>query len=174
MDNSMATTPRSTLKGDAYRAYEALPPVVRRALQESLVDWCPLRAREWHLRLLNQQRMKPAQAAEALVQAIRGHDQAEVKAFARAWPKGPRAYPHLAAEATLQRYAGPAGMPAPKPVAVAEPSATGRKPGPAAQPRLEANAQPRPKASAKPRPKANAKPRPKARPKRAAGRRSRR
>ncbi len=146
----MATTPRSTLKGDAYRAYEALPPVVRRALQESLVDWCPLRAREWHLRLLNQQRMKPQQAAEALVQAIRGHDQAEVKAFARAWPKGARAYPHLAAEATLQRYAGPAGMPAPKPVVIAQTAEPPRKPRPAP------------------------KPRPKAKPKRASGRRSRR
>lgn len=147
MDNSMATRPRSTLKGDAYRAYEALPPVVRRALQESLVDWCPLRAREWHLRLLNQQRLKPAQAAEALVQAIRGHDQAEVAAFARTWPKGARAYPHLAAEATLQRYEGPDGIPVPKPVVIAKPVAS---PKPAAPPRKAKPApRPRPKAKAK-------------------------
>ncbi len=146
----MATRPRSTLKGDAYRAYEELPPAVRRALHESLVDWCPLRAREWHQRLLTQQRMKPQQAAEALVQAIRGHDQAEVAAFARTWPKGARAYPHLAAEATLQRYAGPAGMPAPRPVAIAQAPAPARKPKPAP------------------------KPRPKIKPKRAASRRSRR
>lgn len=156
MDNSMATRPRSTLKGDAYRAYEELPPAVRRALQESLVDWCPLRAREWHLRLLNQQRLKPAQAAEALVQAIRGHDQAEVAAFARTWPKGARAYPHLAAEATLQRYAGPEGIPVPKPVVIAKPVAS---PKPAAPPR-----------KAKPAPR----PRPKAKSKRAPARRSRR
>ncbi len=147
----MATRPRSTLKGDAYRAYEALPPAVRRALQESLVDWCPLRAREWHLRLLNQQRLKPAQAAEALVQAIRGHDQAEVAAFARTWPKGARAYPHLAAEATLQRYEGPEGIPAPKPVAVAA-------------------ARPEPKPKTKPNPK----PKPAARPRHKAGGRRRR
>ncbi|NCY23533.1 MAG: hypothetical protein EBX37_01355 [Alphaproteobacteria bacterium] len=51
MDNSTATKPYSKLKGDPYRAYEALPIEVRRALQEALVDWCPLRAREWHLRL---------------------------------------------------------------------------------------------------------------------------
>lgn len=156
MDNSMATRPRSTLKGDAYRAYEALPPVVRRALQESLVDWCPLRAREWHLRLLNQQRLKPAQAAEALVQAIRGHDQAEVAAFARTWPKGARAYPHLAAEATLQRYEGPDGIPVPKPAVIAKPVAS---PTPAAPPR-----------KVKPAPR----PRPKAKSKRAPARRSRR
>jgi hypothetical protein len=160
MDNSMATRPRSTLKGDAYRAYEELPPVVRRALQESLVDWCPLRAREWHVRLLKQQRLKPAQAAEALVQAIRGHDQAEVAAFARTWAKGAKAYPHLAAEATLQRYAGPEGIPVPKPVVIAKPVAS---PKPAAPPR-----------KAKPAPQPRQKPRPKAKAKRAAGRRSRR
>lgn len=158
MDNSMATRPRSTLKGDAYRAYEELPPVVRRALQESLVDWCPLRAREWHVRLLKQQRLKPAQAAEALVQAIRGHDQAEVAAFARTWTKGARAYPHVAAEATLQRYAGPAGIPVPKPV-----------PKPVAP-----VAAPPPRAERKPKPKPKQKPRPKAKAKRAPARRSRR
>ena len=63
MDNSTATKPYSKLKGDPYRAYEALPIEVRRALQESLVDWCPLRALEWHLRLLRQERLRPAQAA---------------------------------------------------------------------------------------------------------------
>jgi hypothetical protein len=45
MDNSMATKPYSVLKGDPYRAYEELPVEVRRALQEALVDWCPLRTR---------------------------------------------------------------------------------------------------------------------------------
>jgi hypothetical protein len=54
MDNNTATRPRSPLKGDPYRAFEELPAEVRRALQESLVDWCPLRAREWHLHLLRQ------------------------------------------------------------------------------------------------------------------------
>ena len=32
MDNSTATRPYSRLKGDPYRAFEALPPEVRRAL----------------------------------------------------------------------------------------------------------------------------------------------
>jgi hypothetical protein len=118
MDNSMATRPYSTLKGDPYRAYEELPAEVRRALQESLVDWCPLRAREWHLHLLRRQRLRPAQAASLIVQAIRRQDQAEVAAFARTWPKGAEAYPHLAAGATLQRYAGPDGIPAAAPVPV--------------------------------------------------------
>ncbi len=108
----MATKPYSKLKGDPYRAYEELPREVRRALQEALVDWCPLRAREWHLHLLRQQRLKPAQAVSLLVQTIRRQDQAEVTSFARTWPKGASAYPHLAAGATLQRYAGPEGMPA--------------------------------------------------------------
>ncbi len=115
MDNSMAAKPYSKLKGDAYRAYEELPAEVRRALQESLVDWCPLRAREWHLHLL-QQRLRPAQAASLLVQAIRRHDHAEVAAFAKTWPAGALAYPHLAAEATLQRYAGMDGIPAAPPL----------------------------------------------------------
>ncbi|PWC27588.1 DUF6525 family protein [Teichococcus aestuarii] len=112
MDNSMAAKPYSKLKGDPYRAYEELPLEVRRALQEALVDWCPLRAREWHLNLLQQQRLRPAQAASFLVQAIRRHDHAEVAAFARTWPSGAQAYPHLAAGATLQRYAGTDGIPA--------------------------------------------------------------
>lgn len=119
MDNSMAAKPYSRLKGDPYRAYEELPVEVRRALQEALVDWCPLRAREWHLHLLRQKRLRPAQAASFLVQTIRGQDHAEVAAFARTWPKGAEAYPHLAAGATLQRYIGPDGIPAAKPVLTA-------------------------------------------------------
>jgi len=118
MDNSMATKPYSKLKGDPYQAYEELPVEVRRALQEALVDWCPLRAREWHLYLLHQQRFRPAQAASFLVQTIRRHDHAEVAAFARTWPKGAQAYPHLAAGATLQRYVGTDGIPAAEPVLV--------------------------------------------------------
>ncbi|MDT8274833.1 hypothetical protein RQ734_02100, partial [Roseomonas mucosa] len=39
-------------------------------------------------------------------------DQAEVAAFAKTWPKGAEAYPHLAAGASLQRYAGSEGIPA--------------------------------------------------------------
>jgi hypothetical protein len=119
MDNSTATKPYSKLKGDPYRAYEELPVEVRRALQEALVDWCPLRAREWHLRLLRQQRLRPAQATSFLVQTIRRHDHAEVAAFARTWPTGPQAYPHLAAGATLQRYVGTDGIPAAEPILVA-------------------------------------------------------
>jgi len=119
MDNSMAAKPRSSLKGDPYRAFEALPPEVRAALREALVDWCPLRAREWHLHLLRDRRLKPAQAASFLVQTIRGQDHAEVAAFAKLWPAGAPAYPHLAAGATLQRYAGAAGIPAPLPAPAA-------------------------------------------------------
>ncbi|WP_426954383.1 hypothetical protein [Muricoccus radiodurans] len=119
MDNSMAAKPYSPLKGDPYRAYEDLPEEVRRALQESLVDWCPLRAREWHLQLLHRQRLRPSQAAFVLVQTIRRQDHAEVAAFAKTWSKGARAYPHLAAGATLQRYAGTDGIPDAKPILIA-------------------------------------------------------
>ena len=122
MDNSTATRPYSKLKGDPYRAFEALPAEVRLALQESLVDWCSLRAREWHLHLLRQERLRPAQAASLLVQTIRRMDHAEVAAFARTWPKGAEAYPHLAAGATIQRYAGTEGIPLPRAVVPAPPS----------------------------------------------------
>jgi hypothetical protein len=64
--------------------------------------------------LLRRQRLRPAQAASILVQTIRGQDHAEVTAFAKTWPKGAAAYPHLAAGATLQRYVGPEGIPAAK------------------------------------------------------------
>jgi hypothetical protein len=126
MDNSTAAKPYSKLKGDPYRAYEELPFEVRRALQEALVDWCPLRAREWHLHLLRRQRLRPAQAASVLVQTIRKQDHAEVAAFAKSWPKGARAYPHLAAAATLQRYVGTDGIPDAKPILLA-PAATPSK-----------------------------------------------
>jgi hypothetical protein len=128
MDNSTATKPYSKLKGDPYRAYEELPVEVRRALQEALVDWCPLRAREWHLRLLRQERLRPAQATSFLVQTIRRHDHAEVAAFARTWPKGAQAYPHLAAGASLQRYAGTDGIPAAEPILVAPTAKRARAP----------------------------------------------
>ena len=126
MDNSMATKPYSKLKGDPYRAYEELPVEVRRALQEALVDWCPLRAREWHLHLLRRQRLRPAQAASFLIQTIRRYDHAEVAAFAGTWPKGAQAYPHLAAGATIQRYVGMDGIPAAQPILIA-PTATQSK-----------------------------------------------
>lgn len=166
----MATKPYSKLKGDPYRAYEELPGEVRRALQEALVDWCPLRAREWHLHLLRQQRLKPAQAVSLLVQTIRRQDQAEVTSFARTWPKGAQAYPHLAAGATLQRYAGPDGIPAPPPLPPAAPPQRGKAP---AAERLKTPAAARPKALAVKRAKAPPK-RPKAAAKRKAGRRARR
>jgi len=122
MDNSTATRPYSKLKGDPYQAYEELPAEVRRALQEALVDWCPLRTREWHLRLLRHERLQPAQATSFLVQTIRRHDQAELAAFAKTWPRGQQAYPHIAAQATLQRYAGTDGIPAAEPVVVTRPA----------------------------------------------------
>ncbi|UFN47657.1 DUF6525 family protein [Roseomonas sp. OT10] len=143
MDNSMAARPYSTLKGDPYRAYEELPAEVRRALQEALVDWCPLRAREWHLHLLRRERLRPAQAASFLIQTIRRQDQAEVAAFARTWSKGAEAYPHLAAGATLQSYVGPDGIPAAEPIPVAPREMPSR-------PKAQARPKARPKAQAKP------------------------
>ncbi|WP_368415686.1 hypothetical protein [Falsiroseomonas sp.] len=82
------------------------------------MDWCSLRALEWHLRLLRQERLRPAQATSFLVATIRKQDHAEVAAFARLWPKGAAAYPHIAAGATLQRYVGTEGIPAAEPVLV--------------------------------------------------------
>jgi hypothetical protein len=118
MDNSMATKPYSTLKGDPWRAYDALPAEIRLALQEALVDWCPLRAREWHDQLLRERRLRPAQAMHIMIQTIRRHDQDEVAAFAKTWPAGAKAYPHVAAGASLQRYAGTAGIPAGEPIVI--------------------------------------------------------
>ncbi|WP_458094432.1 DUF6525 family protein [Roseomonas sp. WA12] len=171
MDNSMAAKPYSKLKGDPYQAYQELPAEVRRALQEALVDWCPLRAREWHLHLLRRQRLRPAQAASVLVETIRKHDHAEVAAFARTWPKGAEAYPHLAAGATLQRYVGADGIPEANPIvlapAVRPPNAPAAKP---AKARAAKSSQARAAKPSKPR---SAKPS-KAQAKRSAGRRSRR
>ena len=62
--------------------------------------------------------------------AIAGlHDHAEVTAFAKTWPKGPKAYPHLAGAATLQRYVGTDGIPAAEPVHVAPKGRRSKAPG---------------------------------------------
>ncbi|MFL1463055.1 hypothetical protein ACI6QG_12675 [Roseococcus sp. DSY-14] len=156
-DNSTATRPRSPLRGDTYAAFEALPEAVRRALHESLVDWCPLRARAWLEELVGPEGLRPAQAARFLVEAIRGMDEAEVRAFAGRWAGGAAAYPHLAAGATLQRYAGAAGMPAARPVALP----------PRPKPPSKAPSKGSSKAPSKTQPKPHPKPRPKARPARA-------
>lgn len=148
MDNNTATKPYSPLKGDPYRAFEELPAEVRRALQESLVDWCSLRAREWHLHLLHRDRLRPAKAATILVRTIRKMDHAEVAAFARTWPKGANTYPHVAASATIQRYAGKDGIPAPA-LAVAPKAPS----GPRKLPRAEAGI-PRQRKSGKKKPAA--------------------
>jgi hypothetical protein len=139
MDNTAATRPRSALRGDPFQAFEELPAEVRRALHEALVDWCPLRAREWHHHLLRREGLRPAPAAASLVRTIRGLDHAEVAAFAKTWHKGAEAYPHLAAGATLQRYAGAAGIPAPAPL----PAAPAKRERPKAK-----QPKPRPKARA--------------------------
>ena len=70
MDNSTATRPFSQLTGDPYRAFEELPAEVRHAMQESLVDWCSLRAREWHLHLRRKERLRSAKGAALLVRTI--------------------------------------------------------------------------------------------------------
>lgn len=166
-DNSTATRPRSPLRGDTYAAFEALPEPVRLALHEALVDWCPLRARQWLDGLVAEDGLRPAQAARFLVEAIRGMDEAEVKAFAGRWAGGAATYPHLAAAATMQRYAGAAGMPAARPMAL-PPRAKPVPPAPPARP-AKAAAPPRRGKAAAPKPQRAAKP-PKHRPKRAARR----
>lgn len=148
MDNNTATKPYSPLKGDPYRAFEELPVEVRRALQESLVDWCSLRAREWHLHLLHRDRLRPAKAATVLVRTIRKMDHAEVAAFARTWPKGANTYPHVAASATIQRYVGKDGIPDAQPPIAALAVATKAPSGPRAMPRAEIGI-PRQRASGK-------------------------
>lgn len=163
MDNSMASRPLSPLKGDPYRAYEELPAEVRLALQEALVDWCPLRAREWHRDLLQKARLRPAQATHVMVQTIRREDQAELAAFARRWARGAASYPHLAAGATRQRYAGRAGMPAAEPIVIPQPPA----------PRAKAEAQAKVPGKAKAKVKAKGKARPGAKARRPGGGRRR-
>jgi hypothetical protein len=57
-------------------------------------------------------RLRAAKATATLVRTIRRMDHAEVAAFAKRWPAGAKSYPHLAAGATIQRYAGTDGIPA--------------------------------------------------------------
>jgi hypothetical protein len=80
------------------------PAPIRRALQEAVVDWCPVQCMEnIKARLARGERYATAVAAE--VEVLIYEDEQDIAAFAAArWPARFGPYPHLAANATIQRY----------------------------------------------------------------------
>lgn len=83
----------------ALAVVDRLPPAVRRALHEALVDWDP----RW-VRAELRRRLAVARTAEqaiaATVRMIHAGDETELWSFATRWPL------HVRAGARLQRYDG--------------------------------------------------------------------
>lgn len=83
----------------ALAVVDRLPPAVRRALHEALVDWDPRWVRaELRRRLLVARTAE--QAIAATVRLIAAGDETEIWSHAASWPL------HVRAGASLQRYGG--------------------------------------------------------------------
>jgi hypothetical protein len=101
--NNVAASPLSRLRGNAFACMDRLPPSVRRALHEAVVDWCTLEMR-WRLNRLLKSGATPKEAEDWIVNFIRQADAEELSRFAHRWPKRFGTYPHVAASGTPVRY----------------------------------------------------------------------
>lgn len=104
-DNIKSWAPISRFRGNQLAALDKLPPLLRRALWEGVIDW-DARETRWQLNQMLKMGVPLATAVKDLAKAIRGSDQFEVTNFAAHWPSRFGRYPHMAAKATLQRYGG--------------------------------------------------------------------
>jgi hypothetical protein len=83
---------------------DRLPPPIRAALHEGVVDWDPLVLR-WQLNKLLAAGVTEGKAVETVVAWVRDWDRQEVKLFAHHWPaRFGRYTPHVNAGATILRY----------------------------------------------------------------------
>jgi hypothetical protein len=105
-DNDVSVAKLSNLKGSCWRAYDKLPLTLRRSMQQSTNDWCPLWARQ-KLKSLLKQGLTTDRAVQLLIEAIEIADQDEIAEFGRRLPRVfGGASPHQRAGATIQRYHG--------------------------------------------------------------------
>jgi Family of unknown function (DUF6525) len=101
--NNIAAAPFLKLRGNPLIALDRLPPTLRRALWESVVEWDPRELRR-ELNRLVKTGVPMSLAIQHLLESIRRADQIEIAEFSRRWPSRFGAYPHVAAGATLQPY----------------------------------------------------------------------
>jgi hypothetical protein len=101
--NSRGTALPSNFRGNPMSAHDRLPQPLRRALQDALLDWCPLVER-WRMNKLIKAGVPEAEAAERLAQGIREADARQMEAMRYAWPARFGRCPAIAAEATMLRY----------------------------------------------------------------------
>lgn len=102
-DNSTSNLRPSGFRGDAWAAFDRLPPALRRALHEAVIDWCPLQER-WLLNKRLKAGMTPEAAIAEALEVLRRDERAEIALFACHWPARLGRYPHVGANATVLRY----------------------------------------------------------------------
>lgn len=117
------------LDGDAWDAFDALPPAIRRRLREHAYDpWAVNALVLW--RLIRRRTGCPRRAERRLLWHIRDCEARELATFAAAWRAGHgTAYPHLAAGASVLRYAPAAGGRVSQRAGMSAPAAAGPPPG---------------------------------------------
>lgn len=94
------------LEGDRWAAFDALPPAIRRHLHEHAYDpWAENALALW--RSFRRQAGCPRRAERRMLRHMRDCEAQELADFAAAWQARHRTpYPHLAAGASVLRYAG--------------------------------------------------------------------
>ena len=104
MINDVGAAPsyRGRAKISEMKAFDGLPPVLRAAHQEGVIDWSAQHSRD-KMRRAARDRVPSGTAAGILAASLRAGDVREVNAFAQQWPSRFGEYPHLAAGATILR-----------------------------------------------------------------------
>jgi len=93
------------LDGDAWAAFDSLPPAIRRHLQEHAYDpWAVNALALW--RMFRRQAGCPRRAERRLLRHMRECEAEELRTFAAAFQaRYGTPYPHVAAQASVLRYA---------------------------------------------------------------------
>ena len=102
-NNSTAAAKSSTLPGSDWDCLDRLPPPVRRALQESTIDWCSIHSLVEIDRHISQG-WTSTKSAAAEVASIKRAEKTELAAFAKRYQRKFGIFPHVAARASILRY----------------------------------------------------------------------
>ena len=102
-DNNVGAAPYSPYRGDVWALFDKLPAPIRRALQDSVIDWDP-RAEHLALQRLKKNGFDEAVATKLVCLGLARADELEVREFGQYWPARYGAYPAVAAQASILRY----------------------------------------------------------------------
>ena len=100
--NVVGTGAMSDLSGDIYLAMDTLPRPIRRVLHQATVTFDPRRAKQM-LRNSARAGINLDDAIQAVIDAIRAAEAAELQAFASSVAGDASRYPHVAAKVTILR-----------------------------------------------------------------------